>query len=51
LIDEMLATIRVTVGQDPITDADRAEADRLLGAIMTRVRDEAVGRREAARAD
>ena len=50
LIDEMLATIRTTVGHDLITDEDRAAADRMLGGIMARVRSEVV-QRDAARAD
>jgi hypothetical protein len=44
LIDEMLATVRVTLRQDLISDAERVDAERQLEMIMARVRAEAVRR-------
>jgi hypothetical protein len=44
LIDEMLATVRVTLRQELISDAERVDAERQLEMIMSRVRAETVRR-------
>lgn len=44
LIDEMLASIRAATSRELWTTDERAEYERELGEIMTRVRSEAVKR-------
>ena len=44
LVDEILATVRATLRQELISDAERVDAERQLDAIMARVRAETVRR-------
>jgi hypothetical protein len=44
LIDEMLATVRATLREELISDAERVDAEQQLEQIMARVRAETVRR-------
>jgi hypothetical protein len=49
LVDELLAALRATVGEELTTDAARVDAAAQLATIMARVQEEAA--RPASRAD